>query len=605
MLLSANKAKRIPRECIYFFMWVLQLKQPRGGLLVGMCIFSFLMLGIVESSYGQASHELQSTALRTDIQARVATTMLNSGKSQVNVFIASNVEDLDIQTVRVFLDGKGAAQYSYNHEEASALKKGAYHHVATLLMEPGDHEISSIIIARNFNEKASEVRYTEKSSEVITVAANISNLSLALVEKKRFGVMKRVAVESKMLTVVDGEHWLRSAQFWELSGRHFSALSDVGYREKIYGHSEKYVQNIANQDQSDSGTETIIEEFNSAILALVSGDDRLLLSFVESEIPQFGRLMLRDRANLILGYYYLNSGRHKSSAERFADIRRHSPYANRALIGLGWSKITPRDKSSIATADDPYRGKIGAEYLWSDSEDYIAWARRRTPFRNAWSQVSAHQREEVVNAMAPWMELVSGDPLDPAVQEAMVIVPYTLLHMGSYEVAIKRYDYADKELRLALIDIQSALDRVANGKMRSTLLALLFDEDNGWSQWLGGVDEHGSEAYILSLLSDPRFLQAIESIKPLADIRNTLNRHRSILLKSLSLQDKTSITVDIDNVVEEIDQEISVLTKAVEAVATTKLKEDSERTESYLAEVHFALARLAERRFADLAGASR
>src|SRR5690349_23350053 len=51
------------------------------------------------------------------------------------------------------------------------------------------------------------------------------------------------------------------------------------------------------------------------------------------------QLVLRDKANLTLGYQYLQEQRGPAARAAFARIRAQGPYSNRGLLGLGWAEV--------------------------------------------------------------------------------------------------------------------------------------------------------------------------------------------------------------------------------------------------------------------------
>jgi len=84
---------------------------------------------------------------------------------------------------------------------------------------------------------------------------------------------------------------------------------------------------------------------------------------------------LRDKANLALGYALLQDGQPMAAKEPLQRVRLEGPFSNKALLGVGWAD--------------------------AEMDDY-----RR--------------------ALVPWMELRGRDLLDPAVQESMLAIKYSI-----------------------------------------------------------------------------------------------------------------------------------------------------------------------------------
>ena len=147
--------------------------------------------------------------------------------------------------------------------------------------------------------------------------------------------------------------------------------------------------------------------------------------------------LVRDRANLVLGYEALRQSRSAEAESALARVRSVGPYANAARLGLGWAQI-----SSAAGPQAP-----GPAELRPRGEDATAEARRSTPFRKASGVASGHRAEALQRALRPWTDMIGADPLDPAVQEAMLAIPYALTHLGAHEDALERTQQALNQLQ--------------------------------------------------------------------------------------------------------------------------------------------------------------
>jgi tetratricopeptide (TPR) repeat protein len=105
---------------------------------------------------------------------------------------------------------------------------------------------------------------------------------------------------------------------------------------------------------------------------------------------------LRDRANLALGFAYLQANQPERARPALERVRLNGPYSNKALLGTGWAQAALGD----------YQG-----------------------------------------ALTPWMELRSRDVLDAAVQESYLAVPYAFMKLDAnaqsaeyYESAVTSFD---------------------------------------------------------------------------------------------------------------------------------------------------------------------
>src|SRR2546430_3441388 len=127
---------------------------------------------------------------------------------------------------------------------------------------------------------------------------------------------------------------------------------------------------------------------------------------------------LRDRANLALGFAYLQANQPARARAPLARVRLNGPYSNKALLGIGWA--------DAALGDYP-------------------------------------------GALTPWMELRGRDVLDAAVQESYLAVPYAFGKLNAnaqsaeyYESAVKSFDAENGQLDEAIARIEKGdqLERV-------------------------------------------------------------------------------------------------------------------------------------------------
>ena len=119
---------------------------------------------------------------------------------------------------------------------------------------------------------------------------------------------------------------------------------------------------------------------------------------------------LKDRANLALGFAYLQADRPDKARPALARVRLDGPYSNKALLGFGWADA----------ALGNYRG-----------------------------------------ALTPWLELRNRGVLDGAVQESYLAVPYAFGKLNAnaqsadyYESAVKSYAAEDTRLDAAIAGIK-------------------------------------------------------------------------------------------------------------------------------------------------------
>src|SRR6202000_1966088 len=112
------------------------------------------------------------------------------------------------------------------------------------------------------------------------------------------------------------------------------------------------------------------------------------------------------------------------------------PYSNRALLGLGWAYLAPegdkqkrqRVQDDAPTEDSNHLSTIGAILRpgFLDADIY----KRAGLHSFSLNRVDPNDEVQLKRALVPWVELMGRDPIDPAVQECELAVPYVLEKLG-------------------------------------------------------------------------------------------------------------------------------------------------------------------------------
>jgi len=192
---------------------------------------------------------------------------------------------------------------------------------------------------------------------------------------------------------------------------------------------------------------------------------------IDSNDPEI--VALRDKANLALGYAYLQSGQPGLAKPVLERIRLNGPFSNKALLGVGWAD---------AMADD-YRA-----------------------------------------ALHPWLELQSRDLLDSAVQESLLAVPYAFSRLDADGSAAEYYAAAMSDFDTELADLDAAITRARSGEF---LPALLADDDAEVGRWYWNLDElprNDDARYLYHLIANHRFQDGLRSYRDLVSLRRHLQQ---------------------------------------------------------------------------------
>lgn len=182
---------------------------------------------------------------------------------------------------------------------------------------------------------------------------------------------------------------------------------------------------------------------------------------------------LRDKANIVLGYVLLANDDYPRAKAFFQWVRVKGPFSNKALLGLGWS--------------DAFQ------------EDY--------------------QR-----ALAPWLELSSRTLSDPAVYESLLAVPYAYERLKAYQQSLQAYQTAIGSFQGDLERINLAIDTVKKGKLWDRLLNNISTRESKITWELEDLPPQVEPRFVYTLVSGNSFQQAIDSLRHLIYLKNSLSK---------------------------------------------------------------------------------
>ena len=238
--------------------------------------------------------------------------------------------------------------------------------------------------------------------------------------------------------------------------------------------------------------------------------------------------LLRDKANLALGYSYLQKGVVDKSRQALEKVRFEGPLSNKALLGTGW-----------ADAD----------------------------------------AGQFAQALVPWTELSTRNIADPAVQEALLAVPYAMVKMELYGQAVQHY----KEGISALNDEKRQLDISINAIQNGELLRSLEQSDprtgHGWRQQLTIDTDSPILHYQVRLMASHDFQEGIKNYRDLLFLRRNLDEWATSIAAyedALAIRESRSQShlpgvdhVQIANTLETLRQRHAALTNTVTSVEST------------------------------------
>ena len=191
------------------------------------------------------------------------------------------------------------------------------------------------------------------------------------------------------------------------------------------------------------------------------------LDRVGQSTPSSSELMdLRDKANLALGYAYLQQSLDGQARPVLERVRLAGPFANKALLGVGWADAATND----------FRG-----------------------------------------ALTPWLELKDRDLLDSAVQESLLAIPYAYAKLDAHGSAAEGYQSALVSFDNEIASLDDAIGR-AEKPGGGFINALLEADDPGVGRWyweLNELPDSNDGRYLYHLIADHRFQEGLRNVRDL------------------------------------------------------------------------------------------
>ena len=184
---------------------------------------------------------------------------------------------------------------------------------------------------------------------------------------------------------------------------------------------------------------------------------------------------LRDKANVALGYAWLQASRPVEAKPSLQRVRLNGPFSNKALLGVGWSDAETSD----------YQG-----------------------------------------ALAPWLTLRDRSLLDSAVQESLLAVPYAFAQLGADKQAADHYVDAIEAFNTEIERLTRSIDAIEKGELITELLGEHADTPAGGSGWywrLERVPDTVESRYLYELLASNRFQEGLKNYRDLRYLNANLD----------------------------------------------------------------------------------
>lgn len=244
-----------------------------------------------------------------------------------------------------------------------------------------------------------------------------------------------------------------------VAGKRASLLARALLRQ---GHFDEAALALAGQRRREELLP--LDRYNLGVAWLRAGDS----TRGAAELEAVGRYdgddpalrTLADHANLKLGYWFLRDERGGLARRMLQRIRLDGPFTEEAMLALGWAELAPAGDVQRLHAERLEKCQGPQSELWSHASEMHAVPRRSCGGMNEWEDTIGGEpaREntaaEYRRAAVAWRETADAPALRPAVQEALVALPYALVQAGDRAQALAAYRRAVERLSAT----QAAID---------------------------------------------------------------------------------------------------------------------------------------------------
>jgi len=599
-----------------------------GGIARQIAAALFCSLPLLAAADGQDDSIASLKAAVLDlIQARP---VAPEATGSLAIYIGDRAPGVLLDEIKVWIDDAPPLRYEYSDREAYALHQGGLHRLAISTLSPGAHRFRADFAMRLTDAPPDHLRLAGVLEQKINIGAQPEIVELEL---DAGGFMSKPNLQFHSLSAGGAEAFapgsggdprVRFAEFLTDTDRPFAAATGLLQLQAQLGGgslSDEFYTQLARaldqfglpqraqalgRDKADAGGDAMAQayaDYNRGVALMkdgnTAGGTALLTALVAGKSQDAESAALRDRANLVLGYAQLRNRTGSNAIALFSNVRSTGPYTNAALLGLGWALLAPSgngenasaraNAGSAAAASAPFQ-RIPV-LLQPHLTDDIAKVKLHEPY--SLKLASSQEEHALRQALVPWMELIGRDPLDPAVQEGMIAIPYALNHVGASEEANERYLRAVKLLGAVDAQLDVAKQRVNGGQM---IQALDTREaaNNGWPWWLAAYPrEHWWLAddpkdplgapetfYLQHLMADDVFRAALQDFHDLRLMSDTL-QGMSGDAAAAGLQSQVAAAT-------------AAQAQLLQKLAIAELEREQRRTRLYLGEARFALAHMNE-----------
>ncbi|MES2682058.1 MAG: tetratricopeptide repeat protein [Pseudomonadota bacterium] len=351
-----------------------------------------------------------------------------------------------------------------------------------------------------------------------------------------------------------------------------------------YGDAVEVLTEMKNGDKQSTYT-----RYNLAV-ALINSDrsaeGETLLDKIGRAAPKDTEsYALRDKANLTLGYHFLQKGLGGTAKPIFARVRVEGPFSNRALLGMGWAELAPQgEKQKKADiGDEPVAvnplASLATLGILLNPARVEQDVYKRAGLRNfKLDKIEKTQEANLRRALVPWAELINRDPMDPAVQEGMLAIPFALDRVGAHIEAQQFYEKAVGLLEETRKRLDTASQYIRENRMVETIVRRDIDSEAGWNWRLRDLPDAPETFYLQSVIAQNRYQEALKNYRDVRFLARNLDGFKDRIEQLDSAY--SSRPIDNSNVLMQIER-AKAGRKPVRERLKLRLKADVQLTAPY------------------------
>lgn len=201
------------------------------------------------------------------------------------------------------------------------------------------------------------------------------------------------------------------------------------------------------------------------------GGQKLLAAIGQMKASSEEMWILRDRANLALGFWFLERRRSEDALLVLKRIRLNSPVTSMGLLGTGW----------------------------------------------------AHERQaEFQTALSIWKKLLENDISDPAVQEAHLSSAEVYLKLGAERQGIEQYQHAIKLYQKEISRLDKNIASLKPERLFDTSTGQITPPGKEWINRVSSQQAIPENIDLKFLLNNHQFLGSLASLQDLLSIAHSL-----------------------------------------------------------------------------------